>query len=294
MTIRHALLALLAGEAKHGFQLANDFEAGTGEMWPLNTGQVYTTLQRLERDELIESDDESADGSQRVYRLTATGNDELAQWLRTPPDLSIPPRDELVIKLLVALRVPGVDPVELGQIHRKHLIDTMRHYTRLKEDADEHDIGLLLVADAELFRLEAMVRWLDAAESRDRQVVRPTPAGTSSVAGAAPDTSPDRSGAMSVLVVAGVSKRYGEGEATVHALRSVDLVVEAGELVAIMGPSGSGKSTLLTIAGTLEEPTDGEVTIDGQPILEMSPNDRARLRRRSVGYVFQDFNLLTG
>jgi putative ABC transport system ATP-binding protein len=99
---------------------------------------------------------------------------------------------------------------------------------------------------------------------------------------------------MSVLVVAGVSKRYGEGEATVHALRSVDFVVDAGELVAIMGPSGSGKSTLLTIAGTLEEPTGGEVSIAGQPIFEMSPNDRARLRRRSVGYVFQDFNLLSG
>ncbi|HEY4609595.1 MAG TPA: ABC transporter ATP-binding protein, partial [Ilumatobacteraceae bacterium] len=91
-----------------------------------------------------------------------------------------------------------------------------------------------------------------------------------------------------------MSKTYGEGAAVVHALRAVDLVVEAGELVAIMGPSGSGKSTLLTIAGTLEVASDGEVTVLGQQTSAMSRNDRACLRRRSIGYVFQDFNLLAG
>lgn len=175
MTIRHALLALLAEGPKHGFQLANDFEAGTGEMWPLNTGQVYTTLQRLERDGLVESDDELAEGAQNVFRLTDSGRAELSSWLRTPPDLTIPPRDELVIKLLVALRIPEVDVVELSQIHRRHLIEAMRQYTRLKEDADEHDIGLLLVADAEIFRLEAMVRWLDAADARIKRLPAPPP-----------------------------------------------------------------------------------------------------------------------
>jgi DNA-binding PadR family transcriptional regulator len=169
MSIRYALLALLSSGPKHGFQLAHDFEAGTGEMWPLNTGQVYTTLQRLERDGLVDGDDDS-EGPQNVFHLTDAGRDDLAEWLRTPPDLTTPPRDELVIKLLVALRVPGIDATELSQIHRRHLIETMHEYTRLKEDGDEHDIGLLLVADAEIFRLEAMVRWLDAADSRIKRL----------------------------------------------------------------------------------------------------------------------------
>jgi len=172
MSIRYAMLALLSDGPKHGFQLAQDFEAGTGEMWPLNTGQVYTTLQRLERDGLVDTDDE-AEGAQNVFHLTEAGRDDLATWLRTPPDLSVPPRDELVIKLLVSLRVPDVDAVELAQVHRRHLIETMREYTRLKEDADETDIGLLLVADAEIFRLEAMVRWLDAADARIKRLPAP-------------------------------------------------------------------------------------------------------------------------
>jgi putative ABC transport system ATP-binding protein len=91
-----------------------------------------------------------------------------------------------------------------------------------------------------------------------------------------------------------ISKVYGSGSSEVHALRSVDVSVEAGELVAVMGPSGSGKSTLLTIAGSLEEPSSGEVIIGGIPLARMSYDRRARMRRRAVGYVFQDFNLLPG
>lgn len=97
-----------------------------------------------------------------------------------------------------------------------------------------------------------------------------------------------------VLEVSQVSKIYGEGAARVSALKDVDLEVGAGELVAIMGPSGSGKSTLLTIAGTLEQPTSGEVLIEGRAVAGLSRNERARLRRRAIGYVFQDFNLLAG
>jgi putative ABC transport system ATP-binding protein len=99
---------------------------------------------------------------------------------------------------------------------------------------------------------------------------------------------------VSALELRDVSKVYGNGANEVHALRGVDLSVEAGALVAVMGPSGSGKSTLLTIAGSLEVPSGGEVLIDGVTVSAMSRNDRARLRRRSIGYVFQDFNLLAG
>lgn len=99
---------------------------------------------------------------------------------------------------------------------------------------------------------------------------------------------------MSALELQRVSKVYGEGAAEVHALREVDLSVDSGELVAVMGPSGSGKSTLLTIAGSLEEATTGEVLVGGVPLVGMSVDDRARLRRRSIGFVFQDFNLLAG
>jgi putative ABC transport system ATP-binding protein len=99
---------------------------------------------------------------------------------------------------------------------------------------------------------------------------------------------------MTALDLRRVSKIYGEGATEVRALLDLDLSVNAGELVAVMGPSGSGKSTLLTIAGSLEEPTSGEVLVGGAPLYGMSRNDRARLRRRSIGYVFQDFNLLAG
>jgi putative ABC transport system ATP-binding protein len=97
-----------------------------------------------------------------------------------------------------------------------------------------------------------------------------------------------------VLQLTGVSKVYGDGPNAVHALRDVDLMVARGELVAVMGPSGSGKSSLLTIAGSLEEPTAGDVCVDGTPLRDLTAKERARLRRRAIGFVFQDFNLLAG
>ena len=99
---------------------------------------------------------------------------------------------------------------------------------------------------------------------------------------------------MSVLEMRRVSRAYGQGAAEVHALKEVSLRVDAGSMVAVMGPSGSGKSTLLTIAGSLEEPSSGEVLVCGEELSKLSGNARARLRRRSIGYVFQDFNLLPG
>jgi DNA-binding PadR family transcriptional regulator len=171
VSVPHALLALLSEGPKYGQRLQNEFESRTGRVWPLNVGQVYTTLQRLERDGLVETDDGEGARSrkQKRYRITSAGDSELADWLRTPPDLVPPPRDELVIKVLVALQIPGIDIHELLQVHRRHVIEVMQRYTRIKAEAAEDDVALALVADAELFRLEAIVRWLDAADVRLKQ-----------------------------------------------------------------------------------------------------------------------------
>lgn len=178
MSVRHALLALLSEGPKYGLQLRQEFEARTGEVWPLNVGQVYTTLQRLERDGLIESDGTAEDGPQKGFRITADGAAELGEWLRTPPDLSSPPRDELVMKVLVALRVPRVDVHEVVQVHRRYLVELMQQWTRLKEVEAEQDLGFALVVDAELFRLDSVIRWLDAADGRIKRfsVEPPRPA----------------------------------------------------------------------------------------------------------------------
>jgi DNA-binding PadR family transcriptional regulator len=169
MSVRHALLALLNEGPKYGLQLRDEFEQRTGEVWPLNVGQVYTTLQRLERDGLVESDGDGEAGAQKSFRITKDGTAELSSWLHTPPDLSSPPRDELVIKVLVAIHVSGVDVHQVIQTHRRHVVELMQEWTRVKRDAGAGEINLALVVDAELFRLDSVARWLDAAESRLRR-----------------------------------------------------------------------------------------------------------------------------
>jgi DNA-binding PadR family transcriptional regulator len=166
MSVRHAMLALLSEGPKYGLQLREEFEARTGEVWPLNVGQVYTTLQRLERDGLIESDGTGSEGAQKVFQITEEGAAELAAWLRTPPDLSSPPRDELVMKVLVALRLPGTDAHEVIQAHRRYLVQLMQQWTRIKDADGDADVSLALAVDAELFRLDSVTRWLDAADAR--------------------------------------------------------------------------------------------------------------------------------
>jgi len=180
MSVRHALLALLSEGPKYGLQLREEFEARTGEVWPLNVGQVYTTLQRLERDGLVVSDDGEATGPQKGFQITEAGQAELAEWLRTPPDLASPPRDELVMKVLVAVRLPGTDVREVIQAHRRYLVELMQQWTRIKEEEAEFDLNLALVVDAELFRLDAVIRWLDAADGRIKRAAtepsQPVPA----------------------------------------------------------------------------------------------------------------------
>jgi DNA-binding PadR family transcriptional regulator len=174
MSVRHALLALLSDGPKYGLQLREEFEANTGQVWPLNVGQVYTTLQRLERDGMVTALADTAEldpGPQKAYRITEAGTAELAHWLRVPPDLSTPPRDDLVMKVLIAVRVPDTDVSEIIQAHRRYLIQLMQEWTRLKEDDNGNDVAFSLVVDSELFRLDSVVRWLDAAEARLRRAL---------------------------------------------------------------------------------------------------------------------------
>jgi DNA-binding PadR family transcriptional regulator len=166
MSVQHALLALLAAGPKYGLQLRQEFEESTGEIWPLNVGQVYTTLQRLERDGFVESDESEETGPRNSFRITESGEKELSDWLNTPPDLTSPPRDELVIKVLSALRVPGVSVQHVIQVHRRYVVELMQQWTRLKEDEADFDLSFALVVDAELFRLDSVIRWLDAADGR--------------------------------------------------------------------------------------------------------------------------------
>lgn len=164
MSVRHALLALLSAGPKYGFQLRREFEQATGDVWPLNAGQVYSTLERLENSGRIESDRSAEQGTPKIFRLTDQGQGELNRWLSMPTDMTSPPRDELVIKVLSAVQLPGVDVDDVIQLHRRYLIELMQQWTRLKDEEAESDLAFGLVADAELSRLDSVIRWLDWAE----------------------------------------------------------------------------------------------------------------------------------
>lgn len=166
MSVKHAILALLSTGPKYGLQLKQEFEATTGDVWPLNVGQVYTTLQRLERDGFVESDNPGSESAHNSFVITPSGEGELSRWLNTPPDLVAPPRDELVMKVLCALKVQSIDVMDVIQTHRRYLVELMQQWTRLKEDEADFDLGFALVVDAELFRLDSVARWLDTAETR--------------------------------------------------------------------------------------------------------------------------------
>lgn len=187
MTVPHALLALLERGPCYGLRLKEEFESWTGEVWPLNVGQVYTTLQRLERDGYVAAAGEEH-ANQRLYSLTRTGRGELRRWLNTPAADATPPRDELVIKVLMALAVPGVDPHDVIQAHRRDLVEQLQGFTRAKAALPDGELAGTLVLDAQIFRTEAMVRWLDLCESRlDRGARLETPStGRSPDAGEAP------------------------------------------------------------------------------------------------------------
>jgi DNA-binding PadR family transcriptional regulator len=167
VSIRRGLLALLAQQPMYGAQLRAEFERRTGGTRPLNVGQVYTTLARLERDGLVEAAGGPDDEGRIAYRLTDDGLATVDRWWTTPVDRGEHPRDELVIKLALAVTVPGVDAPTVVQAQRTQTIRSLQDLTRLKQRAtDLDDLAWLLVLDNLVFAAEAEVRWLDHVEAR--------------------------------------------------------------------------------------------------------------------------------
>jgi DNA-binding PadR family transcriptional regulator len=165
MSIRQGIMALLEQGPMYGYQLRTEFEARTGGTWPLNVGQVYTTLSRLERDGLVEPSGTDDDGHV-FYRLTDAGRADLATWWATPVTREGRPRDELAIKLALAITVPGVDVRAVVQAQRTDTMRALQDYTRLKQRATEEELPWLLVLDSLIFQAEAEIRWLDHCEAK--------------------------------------------------------------------------------------------------------------------------------
>lgn len=185
MSVKQALLALLEQGPMYGYQLRAEFEQRTGATWPLNVGQVYTTLARLERDGLVEQvagEAEPTDGDGHVvYRVTDHGRAEVLAWFTTPVPRTQPPRDELAIKLALAVTVPGVDVGSVIQQQRSATMAALQDYTRLKRSGraaqpeDTTDLAWGLVLDSLVFAAEAEIRWLDHCEARLRRAASERP-----------------------------------------------------------------------------------------------------------------------
>ncbi len=173
MSIRHSLLALLQEQPRYGYQLRAEFEQRTGSTWPLNIGQVYTTLDRLERDSLVTRDGDDGEGHV-MYRLTDAGDNEVRNWFSHPVALTNPPRNELAIKLALAVTLPGVDVAGVIQAQRVSSMRSLQDYTKAKRDTSAQnraeDTAWLLVLDSLIFSTEAEIRWLDHCESRMLQL----------------------------------------------------------------------------------------------------------------------------
>ena len=187
MSIRYSLLAILDAGPRHGYALKSEFEAATGNVWPLNVGQVYSTLSRLERDGLVlvaEDDD-----GQKTYRISDAGRQDLRRWYGTPVVREIVPRQELAIKLVFAMRA---GPDQVREVVQRQLVATLgslQEFTRLKATAErDGDLAWLMMLDALIFQAEAEARWLELCEERLATVrPQPLPAPEAEDAGAARD-----------------------------------------------------------------------------------------------------------
>ncbi|GAP54238.1 PadR family transcriptional regulator [Arthrobacter sp. 92] len=178
MSIRHSLLALLHDQPRYGYQLRVEFEDRTGSAWPLNIGQVYTTLDRLERDGLIRNNGGDGEGHV-VYSITEAGRAEVQRWFEVPVARTNPPRNELAIKLALAVTLPGVDVGAIIQAQRAASMRALQDYTKSRRDASSNprraDTAWLLVLDSLIFQTEAEVRWLDLCEARMAQLANTGP-----------------------------------------------------------------------------------------------------------------------
>ncbi|KGM13677.1 PadR family transcriptional regulator [Cellulomonas bogoriensis] len=199
MSVRHGIVALLAEKPMHGYQLKVEFERRTGATWPLNIGQVYTTLGRLTRDGLVEPLPDPPDPSEpddpgvkvERFTLTARGRDEAAAWWARPVERGAPARDELAIKIALAVTAPGVDVAAVIQAQRTETLRCLHDYTRLSAGASapgavadaRPDLAWALVLDSLIFAAEAEVRWLDHVEAR---IARLGPASRARTSGADP------------------------------------------------------------------------------------------------------------
>jgi len=198
VSIKHSLLALLAQQPMYGAQLRSEFESRTGGTWPLNVGQVYTTLSRLERDGLVEAAGQADAEGRIAYRLTDQGADRVRQWWASPVDRDSTPRDELVIKLALAVTVDDVDVPAVVQTQRTATLRHLQDLTRLKRAAEpdegsadsgrsgSSDLAWSLVLENLRYAAEAEVRWLDHVEARLAREARdpgPRATGIPAVAG---------------------------------------------------------------------------------------------------------------
>jgi len=169
VSVRQSLLAILDQGPCYGYQLRAEFDRRTGSTWPLNVGQIYSTLDRLERDALVQKADIDADG-QNYYEITDAGRAEVAAWLGSPVAPSAAARNELAIKLAIAVTLPGVDIAHVIQVQRSASLRTLQELTRTKKSTDNpesaEELAWLLVIDSLIFAAEAEVRWLDHSEAR--------------------------------------------------------------------------------------------------------------------------------
>lgn len=176
MSVKQSLLALLGQRASYGYQLKAEFEERTGGTWPLNIGQVYTTLDRLERDGLVVRGGEDADG-RIMYEITGAGRAAVDEWFSSPVSHGAPQRDELAIKLALAITLPGVDVPAMVQAQRRVALLLLQDLNRSRRTAT--DTAWRLVLESRVFHTEAEVRWLDHCEA---MVCKDAPATAVSVA----------------------------------------------------------------------------------------------------------------